>query len=236
MSALVLVHGGVHGAWCWDSVAPLLEDAGHDVQAVDLPGRGATAAAAPTVTLEDWVAAVGAAVDAAPEPPLLVAHSMGGVSCSQFADRRPGDIRGIVYVSAVVPVDGAAGLPSLQEAGPDCVLLAEGAIVFSADGTTATVPPEHARRAFYERCAEADVAAALERICPEPVAPLMTPLTLGPAFASVAKRYIGATEDRAVPPAFQRMEAERCGAEYVTIDSDHSPFLSAREAFVALLG
>jgi predicted alpha/beta hydrolase family esterase len=36
-----------------------------------------------TVTLEDWVAAV----DAAPEPPLCVAHSMGGVSCSQFADR-----------------------------------------------------------------------------------------------------------------------------------------------------
>jgi alpha-beta hydrolase superfamily lysophospholipase len=46
MSAYVLVHGGVHAAWCWETVVGPLTDAGHHVQAIDLPGRAATASAA----------------------------------------------------------------------------------------------------------------------------------------------------------------------------------------------
>jgi pimeloyl-ACP methyl ester carboxylesterase len=212
-----------------------LQAAGHHVQALDLPGRGADADRAATVTLDDWVARVSGAVDAAPEPPILVAHSMGGVSSSQLAERRPGDVRELVYLSAVVPVDGAAALPTLQEAGEECVLLREGAIVFAADGSTATIPPHAAREAFYGRCAEPDVEAALAQLCPEPVLPLMTPLTLGPAFASVRKSYLGATDDRAVPPAFQRRLAEQCGGAYATIEADHSPFLSAPGVLVEAL-
>lgn len=29
MSAVVLAHGGCHGAWCWHKTVPLLEAAGH---------------------------------------------------------------------------------------------------------------------------------------------------------------------------------------------------------------
>lgn len=233
MSAYVLVHGGVHGAWCWDPVVQRLEARGDHVTAIDLPGRGATADQAASTTLEDWIAAVGAAVDAAPERPVLVGHSMGGVSTSALAERRPDAIAGIVYVSAVVPENGAGGLPTLGQAGPECVLLAEGAIVISPDGTTATVPPDVARAAFYNRCDEAAIAAALPRLCPEPVAPLMTPVTLGGGFATVPKRYLGATDDNAVPPAFQRLMADACGAEYVEVDADHSVFFTAPDALVA---
>lgn len=235
MSAFVLIHGGVHGAWCWDPVVGPLRDAGHHVEAIDLPGRGASAGLAATVTLEDWVDAVSEAVDRAPEPPVLVGHSMGGVSSSVLAERRPEAIEEVVYLCSVVPEDGAAALPTLQEAGQDCVLLAEGAIVFSADGTTASIPPEHARAAFYNRCTEEDALHAVTRIVPEPVLPLMTPLTLGRSFAGVRKTYIAAKDDRAVPPGFGRVMAERCGAPVVEIDSDHSPFLSARDDLVALL-
>ncbi|MGW4485563.1 alpha/beta fold hydrolase [Amycolatopsis sp. NPDC004368] len=35
----MLVHGAWHGAGCWDGLVPLLESAGHTVDAVDLPGR-----------------------------------------------------------------------------------------------------------------------------------------------------------------------------------------------------
>ncbi len=28
---IVLVHGGAHGAWCWEPLTPLLDGAGHDV-------------------------------------------------------------------------------------------------------------------------------------------------------------------------------------------------------------
>ena len=33
----VLIHGGAHGAWCWE---PLLPHLSGEVLAVDLPGRG----------------------------------------------------------------------------------------------------------------------------------------------------------------------------------------------------
>ena len=38
MSTFVLVHGAWHGGWCWDRVAPLLRDAGHEVHAPTLTG------------------------------------------------------------------------------------------------------------------------------------------------------------------------------------------------------
>jgi pimeloyl-ACP methyl ester carboxylesterase len=235
MASIILIHGGGHGAWCWERVLAPLRAHGHEVQAIDLPGRGATADQADTVTLADWVAAVGAAVAGAAETPWLVGHSMGGLSSSQFAERNPDAIRGVIYVSAIVPGNGAAGVPTLDEAGPDCVLLQEGVIVPAPDGKTATASPDFAPDAFYGRCSPEDVQAALARLCPEPLLPLMTPLELGDGFASVSKTYIGATEDRAVPPGLQRRLAEQAGAAFQTIDSDHSPFLSATDALVAQL-
>jgi pimeloyl-ACP methyl ester carboxylesterase len=235
MSSLVLVHGGGHGSWCWAPIIGRLRSAGHDLQAVDLPGRDGTIAGGSEVTFEDWLSCVSTAVDSAAHKPILVAHSMGGLTCSQIAECRPDEITAIVYLSAVVPLDGEAGLPTLQQAGPECALLAEGAIVPSADGTTAAVAPEHARPAFYSESPEPDVRRALARLCAEAVAPLMTTLQLGAGFRSVDKLYIGSTKDKAVPPTFQRAMAERCGASYAAIAADHSPFYSAPEQLVAML-
>jgi pimeloyl-ACP methyl ester carboxylesterase len=40
MATYVLVHGGGHGGWCYDRVAPLLRAAGHDVVTPTLTGLG----------------------------------------------------------------------------------------------------------------------------------------------------------------------------------------------------
>ena len=40
MATIVLIHGHMHGAWCWEKVVPLLEAKGHKVVAFDLPARG----------------------------------------------------------------------------------------------------------------------------------------------------------------------------------------------------
>ena len=34
----VLIHGGYHGAWCWDRLTPELEKLGHQALSIDLPG------------------------------------------------------------------------------------------------------------------------------------------------------------------------------------------------------
>lgn len=33
----VLIHGGNHGAWCWDKVTPEIEKLGHSALAIYLP-------------------------------------------------------------------------------------------------------------------------------------------------------------------------------------------------------
>ena len=53
MANILLVHGSCHGAWCWRDVIGPLEDMGHSVRAVDLPGAGADETDLATVTLDD---------------------------------------------------------------------------------------------------------------------------------------------------------------------------------------
>lgn len=235
MAAYLMIHGGVHDSSCWDPVIGPLQELGHEVYAIDLPGRGATADLAATTTLQDYINCAFFAVDAFAEPPVVVAHSIGGVTASALAERRPDALSGIVYVSAVVPVNGVAGLPTLEEIGAESILLQEGALTFSDDLMTIIVPPETARSAFYNRCSDEVAKGAVARLTPEPVQPLMTPAVLGDNFASVSKVYIGATYDNAVPSHFQRTLAQRCGAKFIPIASDHSPFYSATDQLVTLL-
>ena len=59
MSTFVLVHGGAHGAWCWDRLLPLLlaNSGVEDAVAVDLTGHGIRSDVKPldAVTLDDDV-------------------------------------------------------------------------------------------------------------------------------------------------------------------------------------
>jgi pimeloyl-ACP methyl ester carboxylesterase len=141
-----------------------LHDAGHHIQAIDLPGRGATAGQASHYTLSDYVSAIGAAVDSAAEPPALVRHSMGGASTSQFVEHHSGAVKEVVYLSAVVPRKGESAVSELLEAGPESALLAEGAFVVAEDQTV-TIPPEHARAGFYGHCEVCN--SAVIRCCQE---------------------------------------------------------------------
>lgn len=232
MGTFVLVHGGAHGSWCWEKIMAPLRNGGHEVMTVDLPRQ---APGGGPVSMEDWVDTLGAVVDRAAAPPVLVAHSMGGLTASVLAGRRPDALRGLVYVSAVVPADGQDGLTALGAAGAESVLLEPGALVPTEDGTQLVSSEDSARRAFYSGCSEPDIEAALPRLVPEAIAPMATPLSLGEAFLDVPKVYIGATADRAVPTNIQRPMAEAARARFVAMDADHSPFLSAPDQLVDLL-
>ena len=235
MREYLLIHGGHHTKWCWDRLIPHLETLGHSAVAIDLPGRGATADRLTAASLDDCVTAIGEAVDGFATAPTLVAHSMGGVSTTQYAEERPETIAGVVYVCAVVPAAGTSGLDTLAEAGPDSALLGDGVFSFFEDRAAARIDPDAATKAFYGHCPEDVIEEAVSRLVPEAVAPLATPLQLGAAFASVPKHYIGATHDRAVPLAQQTRMAKRAGATFDCLNADHSPFLSAADELAAKL-
>src|SRR5262245_38816966 len=66
----ILVHGGFHGAWCWDRVVPELEKLGHEALALDLPGHGARAAERPV----DYRGRIQPILDVLRQGDVLVGH------------------------------------------------------------------------------------------------------------------------------------------------------------------
>ena len=104
---VILVPGFWLGAWAWDEVLPHLREAGVRATPLTLPGLDPAGTDRSEVTLEDHVAAVVAAVEAADAPVVLVVHSAAGFSGYAASDRVPERIAAMVYV------DTAPGVGSL---------------------------------------------------------------------------------------------------------------------------
>jgi pimeloyl-ACP methyl ester carboxylesterase len=97
----------VAGLWLdgsvWDDVASALEPLGHRPVPLTLPGQGDGSASA---TLDDQVAAVLAAVDSAPEKPMVVGHSVACTLAWLAADARPERLAKIVLIGGFPSADG----------------------------------------------------------------------------------------------------------------------------------
>ncbi|MEV0065281.1 alpha/beta fold hydrolase [Amycolatopsis sp. NPDC050768] len=109
MATFVLVPGAWHGSWTFESVIPLLEQAGHTVHALTLTGLrpdddDTTVASANLDTHADDVVSL---LDRARiTDATLVGHSYGGMVISAAADRAGGRVSRLVHLDAYVPRDG----------------------------------------------------------------------------------------------------------------------------------
>ncbi|BAJ26301.1 MULTISPECIES: alpha/beta fold hydrolase [Kitasatospora] len=108
----VLVHGAWHSGRVWERVAPLLARAGHRVLAPSLTGHGERAhLLGPEVGLDTHTAdVVGLLLDEDLTDVVLVGHSYAGMVVSAVADRVPERLAALVYLDAMVPVDGESVL------------------------------------------------------------------------------------------------------------------------------
>ncbi|MGW4895400.1 alpha/beta fold hydrolase [Kitasatospora sp. NPDC004240] len=111
----VLVHGAWHNGRVWDRVTPLLTRAGHRVFAPSLTGHGDREhLLGPEVGLDTHVADVVALLLGEDlTDVVLVGHSYAGMVISAVADQVPDRIAALVYVDAMVPVDGESVLDVL---------------------------------------------------------------------------------------------------------------------------
>jgi pimeloyl-ACP methyl ester carboxylesterase len=99
MTTFVLIPGAGGAAWYWRRVVPLLEQAGYDAVAVDLPGDDAQAGIHAYADLV--IAAMGQRDDVT-----LVAQSMGGFTAALVCARAAPAIARLVFVNAMIPVPG----------------------------------------------------------------------------------------------------------------------------------
>jgi len=231
MSTYVLVHGAWHGGWCWEKVVPLLQKQGHTVVAPDLPAHGKDKTPIAEVSLQSYADRVCDILDAQPEPAILVGHSMGGMVITQAAEYRPDRIRTLVYLCAFLPRNGES---LLQLAQTDTEGLVLPNLVPADDQQSATVRDEAIKDAFYGDCSDEDVARAKSLLVAQPLAPLATPVSTTEAnFGRAPRVYIECLKDRAIPPPLQKQmyTASPC-RKVISMDTSHSPFLSAPDKLV----
>jgi pimeloyl-ACP methyl ester carboxylesterase len=235
MTTYVLIHGSWHGGWCWDKTVSLLKEAGQQALAPDLPGHGQDRTPLSEITLDRFVGRVGEILEAQPEPVILVGHSMGGIVITQAAEHWPERIKCLVYVCAFLPRSGESLLQLAQQDRESLIL--PNLIINEAEGWHA-VKEEAQREVFYQDCSDEDVARAKSLLVPhEALAPVATPLQLSPErYGRVRRVYIEALRDQTLGPALQKQMYTVTPCQQIfSLNTSHSPFLSAPEALVEQL-
>jgi pimeloyl-ACP methyl ester carboxylesterase len=227
-----LVHGSWHGAWCWEHVTPLLEQGGHSVLALDLPGAGGTPPPIEETSLELYVEFVRRVVQQQTEPVVLVGHSLGGMVISQVAEDAPESIRRLVYLAAYLPRDGESVRDLEAKEGGD-----SGATLIHDDERQLTsISPESARLTLYEDCSDAVAEAAIRRLIPQADRVDRSPVCLTAGrLGRVPRIYIRTLRDRSIPPELQARMLAATPTPHCEIDSGHSPFLCKPQELATIL-
>jgi len=216
-------------------VLPRLEKAGHRVLAPDLPSLGIDKTPIAQISLDAWTDSICQLLDNQEDPVVLVVgHSRGGILISQAAERRPENVKTLVYLAAFLLRDGESLLQVAQMDGGSMVLPN---LVIADDQSCATVKKAALKEVFYGECSEEDVALAGLLLAPEALAPMRTPISISDRnYGRVPRFYIECLRDKAIPPALQKkMYTALPCQRVISMDTDHSPFFSAPEALVTHL-
>lgn len=226
----LLIHGGAHGAWCWERLVPLLEQ---PALAIDLPGRGDSPADLGAITTNDWADAVIKSIEAMEGDVVLVGHSLAGITMPRVADRVSSRLAHLVWISCSVPPEGKATLDVLT---PEIRAIAS-ANRDSPEGSK--LPEEVARKMFCSDMNEEQARFVLDRLVPEAWGPMLEPTRLAGLSHGVPSTYVRLLQDVTVTPDLQdRMIAtlRGCGpCDVVEIDSGHNVMVSQPEALARVL-
>jgi len=227
----VLVHGGLHSAWTWDRLLPLLDCPS---VAVELPGRGSRPAPLGEVRIADYVDAVVADAEASGfDEIVLVGHSLAGLSIPVAAERLGRRLRHLVFVSSLVPRDGARAVDLMPR--PMQPLIRWKLSRDLAANRGFTLPTVAARWAF---CQDLDAAGAtdlLNRLSAEPPNLLLERLRRPELPENIPRTYLGFQQDRLIPKMFQRRMAASISATWVGAPGGHDAMLSRPEPVATFL-
>ena len=219
MSAFALIPGAGGAGWYWHLVGPLLEEAGHEALAIDLPADDESAG------LAEYAAVVTEAIGARDDV-ILVAQSFGGFTAPLVAERAP--VRELVFVNAMVPLPGEAAGGWGEAVGAERERLAAA----ERGGYTTEFDLDVY---FFHDVDPALVAAAGEHERDEADVAFETPCEFR-AWPPVPIRAVAGREDRLFPPELQREVArERLGVELDLVPGGHLVALSRPRELAAYL-
>jgi pimeloyl-ACP methyl ester carboxylesterase len=220
---LIFVHGGEHGGWCWERVLPLMD---WPAVAFDLPCRGARAGdRAENRLVDNATELVNSVGRSGFDPYLLVCHSFGGLTVLAAEPLHDTPPAHRVFVSALTPAPGEAGLDALP-------------ILFRTFLRLRLWRPAAARRAVHliprwlairiwcRGLERADQELIMSRRCAESPRIAFEP-TPGRYRAAASSTHVVLDRDRAMSPRLQQSMAARLGVRDVRhIDAGHEAMFS----------
>lgn len=217
---VVLVHAAWADASSWNKVTPRLQQLGLNVLSAQIP----------LTSLNDDVAALKRLLRRADGPVLLAAHSYAGAVITA-AVAGNSEVKGLVYIAAIVPDQGETVGELFQRAEPkpnmrpQLVPDEDGFLWLPAGGFADAVAPDASRE-----------ETALMQINQHPIALkcLGEPMS-APAWKQKPSWFLVAEKDRMISAPMQHFMAERIKARVHSHDTDHAPLASDPEAVVRVI-
>lgn len=234
MTTFVIVHGAFGGGWEWTPVADALRREGDVAFTPTLTGMGERAHLGPAVGMATNVEDVVAVIELEDlSGVVLCGASYGGMAVTGAADRLPDRIQLLVYIDALVPVDGQCGLDLLPEWFGDMVRAAAREEVHGWVPVPKNVLPPESGIAAEER------QRFIDRLRPQPVASFTDPIRLTGVAGSVPRAFVRCTggQFKAADDPIEAMAA-RARSEgwlYRELPLPHDPHLFDVAATVAVL-
>jgi len=230
----ILIHGAWHGSWCWEHIVPLLEEQGHSVTNLDLPGTVNNPKDFSSVDLKCYVDFVEHEVEKIDGKVILVGHSMAGIILASLAEKIPHKIKKLIFIAAFIPDNGQSMFDQASAFSGKGVSteMAFNIPEFSID----LIRGNRVIELFFNMCAEEDVKKSLSLLQKQPLKPLNDILhTTEKKFGTIPKLYINCLKDEAVSTKDQHKIATNSKCEIADIESDHSPFLSTPKELVRII-
>lgn len=218
MRHVIVLHGAWHQPDHYGEVVGRLRRTGVEVHVPDLAGH----------SLADSTRLVQDLVDRAPEPPVVLAHSFGGVTASGLHG-----VAHLLFLTSFLFDVGESPQDWIERVGRETGRPAAPLPVTVDDTGTTRLDPAGARDGLYADCPEdvADRAVALLR--PEP-GTIFTEAATGAAWKDTPSTYVAGRDDRAIVPEMVAHFAARCDRT-LTWPTSHSPYLSRPDDVVALV-
>lgn len=230
---VVLVHGGGHGAWCWE---PTLTHLRGPAIAVDLPpvsirggpGRMEMPPGIGDIGLADFADAVIVAADGAGfDRFVLVGHSLAGLTICEVARRAPARVAHLLFVSALVPPQGMNAVDAMP---PELIERVAG-------GMTQDIVVDMF-------CSDLDAAQTqwvLDQVGGEAAQVMVAPVDRVGMPPDLPKTYLRLSLDHALPPAAQEQSIAALRAVpggpvgVAEMESGHSVMISHPVELAALI-
>lgn len=231
----ILIHGAWHGSWIWKDVAELITNLGYQTALTpDLPGHADDFTGGfRDITLNEYVSYITNLAQNLSDPVVLVGHSMAGIIISQVAENIPSKIAYLIYVSGFIP--NYSGSLIDEEKYFKFSKIAS-LVSINEKQYLISLNPKIIKELFYNCCNDIDFKYAKARFQNQPLLPFLDKVSLSNEhFGSVPKFYIECLQDRAIDSSDQRRMYSKINCSTYSLNSDHSPFFSAKKNLVELI-